>query len=237
VTHRAPNGDSFSVLASLTGADCLEDLSMDGTLAHVLPDTGAWEDLLLKASARGEPWTDPGFPPDDSSLFRDPAGELPDWAHKVKGWARVKDVFHRSHVMRLTFCEDHGAAPKCYGYDSHAEAAPRVEVKESALSCALVACSSLPLAASATCCHAFSSLRTFLAGPQVPTMSRGAAAAAVRAATKLVEAGFAAARFGADPHSGQDGQDAVAALVQAGGPMGAKLAESDVFGKIDRTLR
>jgi len=122
LTVRAPNGDSLLTHTALTDGGGMEDLSKDGSLAHVLPDSDEWEELLVEVRARGTAWTDPTFPPSAKSLFRK-GSEGPSWADEVHGWARVGDVFHQSHTLRLTFSEEDGA-PGCYGYSSRADPAP-----------------------------------------------------------------------------------------------------------------
>ena len=106
-----------------TGAGFLE-LSKDAALAHVLPDTDEWHEIKIRQEACGEPWTDPTFPPDDRALYQDPQ-QPADFAQHVHGWARVGDIFHRSHALRFTFSEQ--ADTKCCGFNSKADPEQHIE--------------------------------------------------------------------------------------------------------------
>ena len=77
-------------------------------LQNTLPDDDTWialyEAELAAARDGGPGFTDPQFPPDDTSIFHDPASPtVGSLVGKVTQWRRVGDLFNSKSYLSLTF--------------------------------------------------------------------------------------------------------------------------------------
>ncbi|KAI9913475.1 hypothetical protein PsorP6_006754 [Peronosclerospora sorghi] len=74
---------------------------------RTLPDTGEWLQTLRKHRQAGTKFTDPQFPPDVSSIFRDVTNpKYPHLQTYISTWKRVTDFFHETVYVEITMLDD-----------------------------------------------------------------------------------------------------------------------------------
>eukprot|EP00949_MAST-11_sp_MAST-11-sp1_P004148 g4148.t1 len=86
-----------------------------------LPDDDQWLDVLRQLRENGQLFNDPDFPPDESSIWRNPAEKsssenFHSLSHAVK-WCRIKDIFHSDFYVKVSI-PDNNEAPKIGGLTS-----------------------------------------------------------------------------------------------------------------------
>ncbi|GAB9471540.1 hypothetical protein Gpo141_00008746 [Globisporangium polare] len=75
--------------------------------ARTLPDNGEWLHLLRKHRQSGTKFTDPQFPPDASSLYRDVNNKkYPHLEDYIWKWKRVSDFFNETAYVEVTMLDD-----------------------------------------------------------------------------------------------------------------------------------
>uniref|UniRef100_M4BRQ6 Calpain catalytic domain-containing protein n=1 Tax=Hyaloperonospora arabidopsidis (strain Emoy2) TaxID=559515 RepID=M4BRQ6_HYAAE len=74
---------------------------------HTLPDNGEWLQILRKNRQTGSKFTDPQFPPDASSIFRDVNNpKYPHLLEYVRKWKRVTEFFNETAYVEITMLDD-----------------------------------------------------------------------------------------------------------------------------------
>ncbi|CAI5734449.1 unnamed protein product [Peronospora farinosa] len=74
---------------------------------RTLPDNGEWLQILRKNRQAGSKFTDPQFPPDASSIFRDVTNpKYPHLHEYVSKWKRVTDFFNETAYVEITMLDD-----------------------------------------------------------------------------------------------------------------------------------
>jgi len=93
-------------------------------LGATLPDTDEWLEILLESRVHGRSWTDPSFPPHNTSLYKSASlDQRPSFSKKVAGWARINDICRRRHIFKFSFSEEEN--PQCCGFKSPTDDAPK----------------------------------------------------------------------------------------------------------------
>ncbi|KAK1941167.1 Calpain-9 [Phytophthora citrophthora] len=74
---------------------------------RTLPDNGEWLQILRKNRQAGSKFTDPQFPPDASSIFRDATNpKYPHLQEYIWKWKRVTDFFNETAYVEITMLDD-----------------------------------------------------------------------------------------------------------------------------------
>ncbi|TDH68896.1 hypothetical protein CCR75_005387 [Bremia lactucae] len=74
---------------------------------RTLPDNAEWLQILRKHRQAGTKFTDPQFPPDSSSIFRDPTNpKYPHLQEYVRKWKRVTEFFNETAYVEITMLDD-----------------------------------------------------------------------------------------------------------------------------------
>ncbi|CEG35780.1 calpain-like protein [Plasmopara halstedii] len=74
---------------------------------RTLPDNDDWLHILRKNRQAGTKFTDPQFPPDASSIFRDTNNpKYPHLHEYVRKWKRVTDFFNETAYVEITMLDD-----------------------------------------------------------------------------------------------------------------------------------
>lgn len=86
---------------------CVESTA-EGLAPVYLPEisTDRYQEALLAAKSGGDGFTDPDFPPDDTSVFHS-AGtpKVASLVGRVKQWRRVGELFNARTYLSLTFMD------------------------------------------------------------------------------------------------------------------------------------
>ncbi|CAI5737069.1 unnamed protein product [Peronospora destructor] len=74
---------------------------------RTLPDNGEWLQILRKNRQAGSKFTDPQFPPDASSIFRDVSNpKHPHLQEYISKWKRVTEFFNETAYVEITMLDD-----------------------------------------------------------------------------------------------------------------------------------
>ncbi|ETN06475.1 hypothetical protein PPTG_12597 [Phytophthora nicotianae INRA-310] len=74
---------------------------------RTMPDNGEWLQILRKNRQAGTKFTDPQFPPDASSIFRDATNpKYPHLQEYIWKWKRVTDFFNETAYVEITMLDD-----------------------------------------------------------------------------------------------------------------------------------
>ncbi|KAJ0400107.1 hypothetical protein ATCC90586_005128 [Pythium insidiosum] len=74
---------------------------------RTLPDNNEWQDILRQHRQRGTQFTDPQFPPDSTSLFRDVNNKRsPQLEDAVWKWKRISEFFNETAYVEVTMLDD-----------------------------------------------------------------------------------------------------------------------------------
>ncbi|KAG6574594.1 calpain-like protein [Phytophthora cinnamomi] len=74
---------------------------------RTLPDNGEWLQILRKNRQAGSKFTDPQFPPDATSIFRDATNpKYPHLQEYIWKWKRVTDFFNETAYVEITMLDD-----------------------------------------------------------------------------------------------------------------------------------
>ena len=96
---------------------------------RTLPDNGEWLQILRKNRQAGSKFTDPQFPPDASSIFRDTTNpKYPHLQEYVWKWKRVTEYFNETAYVEITMLDDQKKLVCSMSIKSPAEAESILEV-------------------------------------------------------------------------------------------------------------
>ncbi|RLN20813.1 hypothetical protein BBJ28_00014508, partial [Nothophytophthora sp. Chile5] len=96
---------------------------------RTLPDNGEWLQVLRKNRQDGSKFTDPQFPPDTSSIFRDASNPTyPHLQEYIWKWKRVTDFFNETAYVEITMLDDDKKLVCSMSIKSPAEAESILEV-------------------------------------------------------------------------------------------------------------
>lgn len=80
------------------------------SLGATLPDDDSWQGILRRCREDGTQFTDPDFPPDETSIYHDGVEACPEQNRRqlaaVKQWRRVRDVFSRTEHISMRFFDE-----------------------------------------------------------------------------------------------------------------------------------
>ncbi|DAZ97738.1 TPA: hypothetical protein N0F65_009018 [Lagenidium giganteum] len=75
--------------------------------SRTLPDNGEWLQILRRNRQSSTKFTDPQFPPDANSLYRDPNNKMnPHLEQMVWKWKRVSEFFNETAYVEITMIDD-----------------------------------------------------------------------------------------------------------------------------------
>ncbi|KAG2523975.1 hypothetical protein BBO99_00005071 [Phytophthora kernoviae] len=96
---------------------------------RTLPDNGEWLQILRKNRQAGSKFTDPQFPPDASSIFRDANNpKYPHLQEYIWKWKRVTDFFNETAYVEISMVDDDKKLVCSMSIKSPAEAESILEV-------------------------------------------------------------------------------------------------------------